>query len=210
MSESTLLQFLLFFQVFILGALASYGYAYYRRHFRSSNQTIQLGGAQPPENILSPELKRRLIEEAEIKMSAALNNTSSKLNTDLETEAIEINRLVKRLATDIVSGEMEKYRVQLGDLHKDANSKMAGIREDVAKHQTEVQARIDKELEAEKQQLVQQIDTKLADAMASFLSETLQHNVDLGNQSQYLMAMLEEHKADFIREVGTDAVETAT
>ena len=58
---------------------------------------------------------------------------------------------------------------------------------------------------AEKQRLLQQIDTKLADAVASFLMETLQHNVDLGAQSAYLTAMLEEHKTDFAKELSDES-----
>jgi hypothetical protein len=45
--------------------------------------------------------------------------------------------------------------------------------------------------------------------VASFLNETLQHNVDLGGQTEYLLSMLEEHKADFIREVGSDETKSA-
>jgi len=41
--------------------------------------------------------------------------------------------------------------------------------------------------------------------VASFLTETLQHNVDLGAQSAYLTAMLEEHKADFAKEVADES-----
>ena len=53
------------------------------------------------------------------------------------------------------------------------------------------------ELEAQKAQLIAQIDTKLADSVVAFLVETLQHDVDLGAQTQYLTKMLDEHKADF-------------
>ena len=58
---------------------------------------------------------------------------------------------------------------------------------------------------AEKQQLIAQIDTKLADAVTSFLVETLGHNVDLGAQSDYLISVLDEHKAEFTKRV-TDEV----
>lgn len=31
----------------------------------------------------------------------------------------------------------------------------------------------------------------------SFLSESLQHEIDLGNQTKYLLGLLEQHKAEF-------------
>ncbi len=62
-----------------------------------------------------------------------------------------------------------------------------------------------KEILDDKQRLTQQIDTRLGDAVASFLLETLGHNVDLGAQTAYLTSLLEEHKADFQREVTDEA-----
>jgi hypothetical protein len=209
MSETTILQILLFAQALVLGSLVTLAVQYYRRHYGSSYHETEILHPIDPEEVLSPEVKQRLIEESELKIQSALNSTAHKLNSDLDVSAVEINRLVKRLATDIVSGEMERYRLQLGQLHEQADKQMGVIREEVAKYEETIKARIDQELTAERQKLVTQIDTKLADAVASFLNETLQHNVDLGGQTEYLLSMLEEHKADFIREVGSDETKSA-
>lgn len=56
--------------------------------------------------------------------------------------------------------------------------------------------KLDAEFVAERERLYAQIDMKLGDAVATFLTETLQHNVDLGAQTQYLAEMLEQHKAE--------------
>jgi hypothetical protein len=208
MSQTTL-EILLFLQALVLGALVTLAVQYYRHH-GDEHQPLELAPNLDPDDILSPEVKNRLIEESELKIQAALNSTAHKLNTDLDSSAVEINQLVKRLATDIVSGEMERYRLQLGQLHEQADKQMGVIREEVAKHEAEIKAKVDQEMAAERQRLIAQIDTKLGDAMASFLNETLQHNVDLGSQTEYLLATLEEHKADFIKEVGGDEVESTS
>jgi hypothetical protein len=210
MSESTLLQILLFLQAFVLGALVTLAVQYYRRHYGTKEHEAEVMRSVDPEEVLSPEVKRRLIEESELKIQTALNSTAHKLNTDLDTSAIEINRLVKRLATDIVSGEMERYRLQLGQLHEQADKQMGVIRADVTKHEEAIKAKVSQELAAEKERLMAQLDTKLGDAVASFLNETLQHNIDLGGQTEYLLQMLEEHKADFIKEVGEDDAKSAS
>jgi hypothetical protein len=82
---------------------------------------------------------------------------------------------------------------------------MGGISAEVSKHEQEMKAKITQELEAEKERMLKQIDVKLGDAVGSFLVETLGHNVDLGSQTAYLAALLEEHKAEFAKEVkGSD------
>jgi len=75
----------------------------------------------------------------------------------------------------------------------------------MAKKQAELEAKLKEEIAAEKKQLVQQLDTKLSDAVASFLLETMQHEVDLGSQSAYLTKMLDEHKAELIKELMDEA-----
>ncbi len=68
-----------------------------------------------------------------------------------------------------------------------------------------LEAKLDEELTIEKERLLRQIDTKLADAVGSFLVDTLEHNVDLGAQKAYLVSLLEEHKEEFKKEVGDEA-----
>jgi hypothetical protein len=41
----------------------------------------------------------------------------------------------------------------------------------------------------------------LGDAVASFLIDTLQHEVDLGAQTNYLIKTLDEHKDELKKEV---------
>jgi phenylpyruvate tautomerase PptA (4-oxalocrotonate tautomerase family) len=68
-----------------------------------------------------------------------------------------------------------------------------------------MQARLAEELANEKQRLAQLLDTKLADAVASFLVETLGKEVDLGAQAAYLTSMLEAHKDELIKGVTDEA-----
>jgi F0F1-type ATP synthase membrane subunit b/b' len=200
--SSTILETFLFIQVFILGALATVAVRYARTHFGLAK--LEHEKPHPSNEAIPAALKQRLLKESEDKFESALNHAVSRLHHDLDASATQINQLVNNLATEIVAGEMERYRQELGRLHDQANTAMSSIGTEVAKHETELKTKMAQEIEVEKQRMIKQIDTKLADAVGSFLSETLSHNVDLGNQSAYLVAMLEEHKADFIKEVGQD------
>lgn len=204
MSSSTLLEIYLFIIVFILGALTTVAVRYARTHFWSAKPPPRDERTPLADEVLTPALKRHLQQDSELKFQSAVQNSSSKLQHDLEISAEHIRNLVNRLATEIVADEMQRYRDELGQLRSKAQTEMSGISADVAKHEAELKAKMAAEIEAEKQVLIKQIDTKLGDAVASFLSDTLQHNVDLGNQTAYLVAMLEEHKADFVKEVKDD------
>lgn len=198
------LLFLVMVQVFLMGAVAALAIRYGYLHWKSKNQPAQAAQPQSTNDYLSPMVKQQMGQAYQARFQAALNGSAAQLERDLSVTAGHINNLVMRLATEIVSGELEHYRQQLTQLHKTAAANLGGVSAEIDKHKAEIEAKISQELEAEKQRLVKQIDTKIGDAVSSFLVETLQHNVDLGAQGSYLISTLEEHKAELIKEVAGD------
>jgi hypothetical protein len=209
MSSSTIIQIFLYLQFFAMGMLAAAAAYYVRAHNRQKAQVGQIQEHQaleiPSITVDLPhEVRERLVAASQQQFQEILNQSAGKMQQDLGVTTGHINNLVLRLASEIVSGELERYRQDLSKLHEQAHSNMSGISQEVAKHEEETKAKITQELEAEKERLLKQIDTKLADAVGSFLVEALGHNVDLGSQSAYLVGLLEEHKAEFVKEVGSD------
>lgn len=194
-------------QIFVIGALAVIAIQHARAHFRPAPIPESPHKTPPPQ--LPAATRERLQKTAEEHYQSILDDSARQLQKELAVTTGHINNLVMRLATEVVSGELERYRNDLSKLHQQAAANLGGIRQEVAAHQGDIEASIKAELEAEKQRLLAQIDTKLADAVGSFLTETLQHNVDLGSQNEYLVNMLEEHKSDFKKEVGEDGTATA-
>jgi predicted outer membrane protein len=205
MTVGTLLQILLFLQVFVMGALAAIAWRYAYAHFKPAQTEHRQEANQPLEPIELPaEVKAHLLQASRAQFEEAVKNAASQLQIDLDSTNGQINELIMRLATEMVSAELARYKAELERLQNEVQTDMSGISAEVKKHEEELKAKITEELEAEKQRLIKQIDTKLADAVGSFLTETLQHNVDLGSQSAYLVQMLEEHKDEFIKEVGSE------
>jgi hypothetical protein len=208
MGGNALLQIFLLIQVFILGGLVAVAAMHYLTHLKPGKKESTAEQENAHQLIkpidLPPESKDKLIRDSQAQFEVAVERSAAQLQKSLVATNDQINDLVMRLATDVVSDELERYKADIAALHKQTQADMSGISAEVSKHQEELKAQIKQELEAEKQKLVAQIDTKLADAVGSFLLEALGHNVDLGSQSAYLLQMLEEHKADFMKEVGSE------
>lgn len=195
------LQIFLLINVFIIGMLAAIAWRHAYAHFRPHKHEPEQPRPAPNQVHLSAEARAHLQQQAEINFKTALDHTAADFKRDLATTAERLNKLLERMSTEIVGDELERYRHELAVLRKHAEADLGVIRGEVAKHQEELKAQLAKEIAAEKEQLIQQIDTKLADAVAAFLLETLGHDVDLGAQIKYLTAMLEEHKEDFKKEL---------
>lgn len=219
MTYTTLLQIILLLNVFIIGALSPVVVRYAKAHFGTKTDKAEEPTPAPRSDQLSPAVKEHLQQAAQKQYQAAVEHAVANFQRDLSATASEVNQSVRKLATEIVSNELERYRNELAQLRQQAAAEMSGIKKELDDHKAELKAgleqtiaaerqKIDQQLQAEKLQLVQQINTKLGDAVASFLLEALQHNVDLGSQNTYLTKLLDEHKADFIKEVADDAHST--
>lgn len=205
MNLATFLQIFLLIDVFFVGVLAviavQHATAHFRPHKNPDNPQLT---ATPSKDYVSPMMRERLAKESEARFQDALNRSAAELQTSLGSTAGQLDQLLKQLGAEIVGNELERYRTELGQLRTQAQADMGAIKTEVEAHKAELETQLQQELAAEKQRLVQQLDTKLADAVSSFLLETLQHNIDLGAQETYLKSMLDEHKADFIQEVADE------
>jgi DNA anti-recombination protein RmuC len=201
MTAATLLQIFVYLNVLIIGAVAVIAAQHAYAHFRPDKHEPEKHHTPPPNDHVPAAVKEHMLQASQAKFETMLNQSVDALQHDLNNTTEQINNLIKRLATEVVGSELEHYRNDLAKLHEQAQKDLGGIKTELDGHQAELRAQAAQELEAEKQQLIKQIDTKLGDAVGSFLLEALQHNVDLGSQTTYLLALLEEHKADFTQEV---------
>lgn len=161
---------------------------------------------------LSPAAKAKLLQAAQIKFQNMLNRSAEDLQRDLGTTSNELNRKLGKLGDDIIENEMKRYRQTIDDLQKQAEKiidettvMMSGHQDELkaklTDRQAKLEAKLQEELSVEKASVIALIDDKLSDSIASFLNETMQHEIDLGAQSDYLIHKLDEHKETLKQEI---------
>ncbi|HET8709372.1 MAG TPA: hypothetical protein VFL85_03770 [Candidatus Saccharimonadales bacterium] len=200
MNVSISLLIFLLIDAFIMGVLAAtalrHGYAHFRPHEpEKPKPQVPQGGHLPP------AVREQLLAEAQKNFQKVLDRSALELQQDLSATTTDVTKKLQQLGSDITAKELDRYHAELDKLRTQAEAAGTQAQDDLSQHQAELKAKLDADMAAEKERLSAQIDTKLADAVASFLLETLQHDVDLGAQTNYLTKMLDEHKADFTRKV---------
>lgn len=205
------LQIFLGINIFLIGALTAVGIRHALAHFKPNVHDAEHShrpAAQPTQ--ISPEVKARLMKAAEAKLEAALERSSVQFEKSLQETTGRLDRQLERLGSKIISDEMARYNKALEELQAHTQLSISGAQSEIATHQedlkaklaerqAELEAQLAQEMDAKKEQLTRELDTKLADAVASFLIETLGHDVDLGAQSAYLTKMLDEHKEEITK-----------
>lgn len=206
----TFLQIFLLLNVFLIGALTAVAIRHAYAHFRPPHHEEEKPHKPAPNTHLPPAVREQLLHAAKANFQVVLEKSANQLQRDLDSTAAQLNKQLEKLGSKIIDDETERYRTTLQLLRDQAEATINGAQADVTQHQTDIQAQLaehqakleaelNAKMTAEHDRLVQQLDTKLADAVSSFLVETLQHNVDLGAQSTYLTAMLEEHKDELTK-----------
>jgi hypothetical protein len=206
----TALQIFLIINVFIIGAATALAVQHAYEHYRP--QKPEPKKPVRPDTPIPRAIREQLLAEATAKYQRALDSAGAEIEQELKITTKRLDEKLARIGREVIEEEMKRYRTTLEDLREQTKISIGSAQTNVAEHQAELQASFaarQKELEAKleldiaakKTQLAAELDTKLADAVTSFLIETMGHNIDLGAQVPYLLATLEEHKAEILQGV---------
>jgi hypothetical protein len=214
--SSSFLQIFLLINVFVIGGLTALAIQHAYAHFKPHTHDAEKAHPANHPVQLPPAVKARLLAAAEHNFQTVLDRSASQLEHNLQATTGQLDKQLEKLGSEILNDEMRRYREAMDELRARTEISIGSAQTEITQHQddlkaklaerrAELEAQLTADMTAEKQRLTQQIDTKLADAVASFLLETLQHNVDLGAQSTYLTTMLDEHKEELTRGVTDEA-----
>jgi phosphoglycerate-specific signal transduction histidine kinase len=197
------LQIVLLVNMLLIGVLAAVASRHALAHYWPSEHDREK--SKPKQDMhLPPAIRQKLLEEAQADFHLMLRRSVKELEKDLQDTTAKIHVTLEKEGNETIAHQIKLYRDRLAQLQQQTEENISSIGQDLSSHQNTLKAKLAEEVEAEKKRLLQQIDTKLADAVGSFLTETLQHNIDLGAQSEYLKKMLEEHKAEIAKEIANE------
>jgi hypothetical protein len=220
--DPTFLQIFMLVDVFVMGCIAAisvrHAFAFFHHLKMEKNAPVE---SEKPHVVketakLPPAVREKIIAAAQENFQAILAKSADELQMDLKHTTAQLDKKLQTLGVQIISSEMKRYKNDIDKLRLDITNEIGGAQVEITNHQADLKSKLDakraelesklaSDIKAEQERLIQNIDTKLADAVASFLMDTLQHNVDLGAQNSYLIATLEEHKADFKKGVSDEA-----
>ncbi len=201
MNDVTILNIILIINAFIMGALSVYGFKHLVAHFKNDKNKPAQTHVTDEKTKIPRELKEEMLAKAENNFEKMIDHSIAELHSDLEKTSLEVSQHFNKISSNIINNETDQYRKLVEDLRQKTSEIIDISRQEIADHQTELKAGLSDNIEAEKQLLIKQIDTRLADSVTSFLIEAMQHNVDLGSQTKYIIEALESHKDELKKEI---------
>ena len=103
-----------------------------------------------------------------------------------------------------ISGYRDALQQRLQQLDQLSQNQITSVSQEVDNYKDQLKLQLQAHIDQEKQWVSAQLDSRFADVVISFLNEAMQRNVDLGAQTDYLIATLEENKDKLIEGVTGD------
>lgn len=208
----TFLEIFFVINILFIVALTILGIRHFIAHLKQKPETVKPIHSAENSAKLPRELKEQLLKTAQTNFQNVLDHSAIELQKSLKITSVQINHRLDKLGLQMINEEMKLYHTSLEELRTRAeanikaaqaeiDSHQAEIKKQLAKQKVELEEKMKAEIAEERKAIIQQLDEKMADAIASFLTETLGHNVDLGAQNAYLTSMLDEHKTEIIKRI---------
>lgn len=216
MGQLSLLQIFLIIDALLIGIFIPIALKHAYEHFKKPKEQINKHPSSIPQPIrLSPEAREKLVQRTQANLQAIIDRAAAEFEHNLTTISNNLSKDFEKLASEIIANETKRYQLTIANLIKQVEENSKNANTEFTNNQTSIgvelknteeklEAQLQAKIKEKQEKLIQDIDTKLADAVASFLTDTLQHNVDLGAQNDYLLATLEEHKDDLKGSVSDD------
>ena len=196
------LEIFLFVDVFIAGAALTLALSHAYAHLHPHAE-VKTGPKTPKEIQLAKEARERLLAQAEGKYRRILNDSAEQLTQDLNLTIGKISDGFKKMTDDILKQEQQGFLNIYENYKQTAQGALDTAKDQSDSFKKELKDKLEQDVEEERQRLVALIDNKLSDAIMSFLTEAMQHEVDLGAQEDYLMELLDKHKEEFKQAIST-------
>ncbi len=145
------------------------------------------------------EFKTSLIKR-QAELDKALVEYQTKLEEQLAAHQADADQKLAARQTEL-RAKLEANHTKMAEFQSLLESELKQAQTKQAQLYSQFESSVHAEMETKKAFLAKQIDTRLADAIGSFLTETLGKNIDLGAQTAYLTDMLEQHKDELKQEV---------
>lgn len=144
---------------------------------------------------------REIEKQARSQLLKTGDEAAKRLRQSLESTVDQVAADINDLTSMQLSQEFEKYQVSLQALRDQSITEFTKLQKELEQEKARLIEHMDRTVAKERAQRMDQFNSRLNDVVSSYLSECLGNQVDLGAQSTYIFAVLQQHKDDIKRDV---------
>lgn len=139
--------------------------------------------------------------QAREQLKKSAEEAARKLQESVAENTDDIAGRLKETADEALQAELEKYRINLEELHTSSINQFSEVQKEVDNKRVELLKELDADIAKERERRMDKFNERINDVVANYLAESLGNQVDLGAQGRYILRSLQEHKDEIKKDV---------
>ncbi len=202
----------------ILGLLAAVGIAFVwlilklnsgvkagAKNSKDPNESLEKAVEDDVEHIFNDDFREELRNRGRLHFEKIIGENAMFLQQDLRLTTSQLNEYMKTEITRKLQDEFAKYEQSIMDAKNLAVASIQKTNAAIDEQRALLGQQVQKEIVAEKQQLVQRFEQNMTDIINHYVLAAIGNQIDLNDQLEYILADLDTNKQAMIEDINNGA-----
>lgn len=202
----------------ILGLLAAVGIAFVwlilklsggaairGKNSKDPNDSLATAVEDDVEHIFNEDFREELRNRGRLHFEKIIGENAMFLQQDLRLTTSQLNEYMKTEITRKLQDEFAKYEEAIMDAKNLAIASIQKTNDAIDEQRALLGQQVQKEIVAEKQQLVERFEQNMADIINHYVLTAIGDQIDLNDQLEYILADLDANKQAIIEDISNGA-----
>ena len=172
---------------------------------KSATDVLTEGAEKDVERIFNEEFREELRNRGRLHFEKIIGENAMFLQQDLRLTTSELNEYMKSEITQKLQEEFTKYEQSITDAKTLALESITKTQEAIEEQRQLMGSQLLKEIEAEKQRLVQRFEDNMADIVNHYVLMAIGDQIDLNDQLEFILSDLDANKEAIIKDLSNGA-----
>ncbi len=163
------------------------------------------GAEKDVERIFNEEFREELRNRGRLHFEKIIGENAMFLQQDLRLTTSELNEYMKSEITQKLQEEFTKYEQSITDAKTLALESITKTQEAIEEQRQLMGSQLLKEIEAEKQRLVQRFEENMADIVNHYVLMAIGDQIDLNDQLEFILSDMSANKEAIIKDLSNGA-----
>lgn len=168
---------------------------------KSVVEALTDGAEKDVERIFNEEFREELRNRGRLHFEKIIGENAMFLQQDLRLTTSELNEYMKSEITQKLQEEFTKYEQSITDAKTMALESISKTQEAIEEQRQLMGTQLLKEIEAEKQRLVQRFEENMADIVNHYVLIAIGDQIDLNDQLEFILTDLSANKEAIIKDL---------
>jgi len=153
------------------------------------------------EHIFNTEFREELRNRGRLHFEKIIGENAMFLQQDLRLTTSQLNEYMKAEITKKLQEEFDKYEQSIMDAKQLAIDSIEKTNKAIDEQRQTLGAQVQSQIDAQKAQLIQNFTENMTDIINHYLNAAIANQVDLSDQTPYIVAQMEENKAAILEDI---------